>query len=316
MISGLVIVLALLHSSFAYILHLSPPARPTTLTSTSLASFTKPIDLGRRHLLLSPPILLTLPFASFAATDTVPASTASTTFPVITHRVRFSVRISRPDGTFATRDDNDPEPPYRTSLVFGLYGEAAPTSVAQFLSYINPVTKDDEPSPSYSSSLFTALSPEDGLLEGGKIKGLESTSFNNQAVLQYGGKLLPSPLWLNPSSLPRLPHDRGLLLTHRDLDLAPTFSITTKKSPNLNPTHTVFGEVLEGDEFVRKCEFLPTYSVSTSTSEEPGSLASEVFTSQKNLFRNVAKSIGDTRIDSLYEGKLLRKVDVSSAELL
>ncbi|GMI44002.1 hypothetical protein TrCOL_g2834 [Triparma columacea] len=227
-------------------------------------------------------------------------------------QVRFNVRIARGDGTFATRDD-DADPVYRSSLVFGLYGDNAPVSVEQFLSYIDPAQFTV---PSFASSLFSAVTPEDGLLVGGKIKGLESTVFNNQSVLQYGGKILPSKLWLNPSDLSRLPHDRGCLLTHRDLEVEPRFGITTKAAKALDSTHTVFGEVLEGEEFIRRCEFLPTYSVSTSTSEEPGSLAAEIFTQQKNLFRNVAKSIGDDRIDKLYEGKLLRKVDVSSVELL
>lgn len=266
-------------------------------------------NLSRRALLPLLPLLpISIARSSLAVDDNIATRK-------ITHKVQFNVRIARGDGTFATRDD-DPDPVYRTSLVIGLYGEASPTSVKEFLRYVNPTTLEDDPVPSYASSLFSAVKPDEGLLLGGNIKGLESTSFNGQSVLKYGGRIVTPSLWLNPSDLPRIPHDKGCLLTHRDLELAPTFGITTKASLGLNPTHTVFGEVLEGDEFVRKTEFLPTYSVSTSTSEEPGSLASEVFTSQKNLFRGVAKGLGDTRIDSLYEGKLLRKVDVSSVELL
>jgi len=126
--------------------------------------------------------------------------------------------------------------------------------VKEFLRYVNPTTLEDDPVPSYASSLFSAVKPDEGLLLGGNIKGLESTSFNGQSVLKYGGRIVTPSLWLNPSDLPRIPHDNGCLLTHRDLELAPTFGITTKASLGLNPTHTVFGEVLEGDEFVRKTE--------------------------------------------------------------
>ena len=96
--------------------------------------------------------------------------------PRITAKVRFNVRIARGDGTFATRDD-DADPVYRSSLVFGLYGDNAPVSVEQFLSYIDPAQFTV---PSFASSLFSTVTPEDGLLVGGKIKGLESTVFNNQ----------------------------------------------------------------------------------------------------------------------------------------
>ena len=67
---------------------------------------------------------------------------------------------------------------------------------------------------------------------------------------------------------------------------------------------------------MRRLEFLPTYSVSTSQIETPGSVSDSVFTFQKTLFRSAAQTIGDTRLEGLYEGKLLRKVDVTRVGII
>ena len=41
------------------------------------------------------------------------------------------------------------------------------------------------------------------------------------------------------------------------------------------------------------------------------SLASSVFTAQRKVFRDAAKTFGDTRLDKVYDGKLLRRVEVT-----
>ena len=252
-----------------------------------------------------------------ATTTVAPSPTSFAAAPKVTHKIFFDVRIARADGTFATRD-NDPDPVYRSSLVFGLYGDLAPRHVSEFMKYIDvptPASADDPSNPSYASSLFPAVIPDTGLIVGGKIKGLEPANFNGASALNYGGRLLPSPLWLE-SGGEKLKHDRSGLLTHRDLDPLPLFGVTTKGMPSLDETHTVFGQVLEGGEFMRRVEFLPTYSISTSSIEEPGSVSESVFTFQKQLFRGAAKAAGDKRLEDLYEGKLLRKVDVTRVGVL
>lgn len=113
----------------------------------------------------------------------------------------------------------------------------------------------------------------------------------------------------------KIKHDKEFLLTHRNLDVTPKFGITTMASAALDNTNTVFGELLGGFDFVRRCEFIQKYSVSTST-EEPGSLKDEVFTMQKEFFRGLAKGVGDSRLGELYEGKFLRKVDVTRVGLV
>ena len=156
----------------------------TTIGLLSFLSLTRALSsfpiITRRAIILSIPLL---PAASIAYETVDTQGDASlvsqggvSPAPRTTAKVRFNVRIARGDGTFATRDD-DADPVYRSSLVFGLYGDNAPVSVEQFLSYIDPAQFTV---PSFASSLFSAVTPEDGLLVGGKIKGLESTVFNNQ----------------------------------------------------------------------------------------------------------------------------------------
>jgi hypothetical protein len=41
-----------------------------------------------------------------------------------------------------------------------------------------------------------------------------------------------------------------------------------------------------------------------------GDVANSVFKAQKEFFRGAAKTFGDTRVSKLYEGKLLRRVEV------
>lgn len=126
-------------------------------------------------------------------------------------------------------------------------------------------------------------------------------------------------------------HSRGGLLTHRDLEVLPSFGITTRAAPELNAGYTVFGMVLpevdgngNGDDsskaFLGRCLDLPTYSLdrpAVPIGEQPKSraaeeVASSVYSFQKDLFRSAAKTFGDTRLDNVYEGKILRRVEVTS----
>ncbi|GMH60637.1 hypothetical protein TrST_g7541 [Triparma strigata] len=289
---ALLLLLLNIHYSTTYNLSSPSPARRDFISKSTL--------------ILSP--LLTFPSSSTALEEALESPSPK---PTITKKVYFDVRISRSDGTFAVRDNDSADPVLRSTLILGLYGNDFPVHVERFLSYVD--VKND--GPSYANSYFTGLDPVTGSVEGGRIKGLEVANFNNQAVLNYGGQIVKSELWLEDGSKEKFKHDREFLITHRDLDVSPKFGITTTASAALDGTNTVFGELLEGFDFVRRCEFIQKYSVSTST-EEPGSLKDEVFTMQKEFFRGLAKGVGDSRLDELYEGKFLRKVDVTRCGLL
>jgi hypothetical protein len=64
---------------------------------------------------------------------------------------------------------------------------------------------------------------------------------------------------------------------------------------------------------------LPTLvskEVSQQQRDELESLASGVFKTQRKVFRDAAKTFGDSRLDKVYEGKLLRRIEVTKVGLL
>lgn len=265
------------------------------------------------------------PIAASAADD------PTESLPPITNTVYMNVRISRQDGTFYVRDDLEDTPEnqvFTGTLKLGLFGTAAPRAVQQFLSYVNVSYSplDDDPLPSYSRSTFSSLDQATGLLLGGTIPSLEVTSFAGSTAIKYGGRILMAPLWIEPGiPVVSLKHNTKGLLTHRALDVAPSFGITTRSStPELDGISIVFGKVLFDDssrEFFRLVEDLPTYSMEhTSTDPSSENMAdtakAAVFNSQREIFRSVARGIGDTRVSKVYEGKLLRRVEVTQVGLI
>jgi hypothetical protein len=103
------------------------------------------------------------------------------------------------------------------------------------------------------------------------------------------------------------------------------FGITTRASPELDSTNIVFGQVLLDDssrEFLNKCQDLPTYSMERpkgdprQESKAVEDVAAAVFNSQREFFRGAAKTFGDSRANKVYEGKLLRRVEVTQVGLL
>eukprot|EP00557_Chaetoceros_sp_GSL56_P010150 CAMPEP_0176480504 /NCGR_PEP_ID=MMETSP0200_2-20121128/2314_1 /TAXON_ID=947934 /ORGANISM="Chaetoceros sp., Strain GSL56" /LENGTH=319 /DNA_ID=CAMNT_0017876631 /DNA_START=284 /DNA_END=1243 /DNA_ORIENTATION=+ len=276
--------------------------------------------------------------------------------PSITHKVTLQVRISRADGTFYTRAETEPPTPdnqvFTGSIILGLYGNLAPNHVERFMSYVDVLYSpaDDSPLPSYARSQFPSLDQSTGLLTGGYIPGLHLTSFAGSSALEYGGRITPSKLWLDefqdsikddkqmqqqqPQQRGRqkISHTRAGLLTHRNLEVLPTFGITTRSCPELDGAYTVFGTVLStesSNEFLSRCLDLPTYSLdrpaTVSLAQESSSssssyaqsraveeVASSIYSFQKDFFRSAAKTFGDTRLDNVYEGKILRRVEVTS----
>jgi hypothetical protein len=183
---------------------------------------------------------------------------------------------------------------------------------------------------------------------GGKIPSLELTEMAGSTALRYGGRLLPASLWLEQrdSSTAKqriiISHSTRGLLTHRQLEALPEFGITTRSDTTmLDRTHVVFGKLILDDDaqaFLNIVSNLPTYgmerpnpyinneddlllesSSSSSKNNSPALVddaAAAVFKAQRQFFRKTAKALGDSRLDKLYEGKLLRRVEVTSTGIV
>eukprot|EP00593_Proboscia_inermis_P002852 CAMPEP_0171298528 /NCGR_PEP_ID=MMETSP0816-20121228/7316_1 /TAXON_ID=420281 /ORGANISM="Proboscia inermis, Strain CCAP1064/1" /LENGTH=69 /DNA_ID=CAMNT_0011773639 /DNA_START=198 /DNA_END=407 /DNA_ORIENTATION=+ len=64
-------------------------------------------------------------------------------------------------------------------------------------------------------------------------------------------------------------------------------------------------------------EDIPTYSEKGVPGDNVGNtVAGSIFATQRQLFRGAAKSFGDGRLDKVYEGKLLRRVEVTRVQLV
>jgi len=269
------------------------------------------------------------------ADESVRSSSSLEDIP-ITHKVFFDVRISRPDGTFYIKDEEDSTNPddlvFRGRLTFGLFGTVAPQCVQNFLKYVSVIIDplDENPMPSYGRSTIPSLDEGTGLISFGNIPGLDISSINGATGIRYRQRILSAPLWIESRDKKdensNINHIEKGLLTHRNLDLSPQFYITTyADSRELDGTHTVFGRVLSDEEgqsfeFFDRCSRLPRYSldrpktIQNRVSNDQSiteKIAADIFQKQKNFFRGAAKAAGDTRIDSIYEGKFLRRVDVT-----
>jgi len=245
----------------------------------------------------------------------------------ITHKVFMDVRVARSDGSTYIRDDLPDTFENRVlyqRITFGLYGTILPNHVNKFLGYIEPTGDGDvdNPYPSYSRSSFPQLDQETGLLKGGYISGVRAKQVAGTTALTYGNRILPANLWIENGNnanitTTKLSHCTKGLLTHKNLDVLPNFGITTRSTPTLDGSHTVFGQVMWDEEtlnFFRDLEEIPTYSVGRPADyddfDTTGAVAKTVFNAQREFFRGAAKSMGDDRVGKLYDGKLLRRMEV------
>ena len=239
--------------------------------------------------------------------------------PKITDRVYFKVQIARKDGSLDPRDDA-PDQPYFATLVFGLYGEAAPKSVQKFLTFAQSYR------PGFANADFFRLQ-KGALLEGGRIPGLRVTELQGKTTLQYTPmglmgvaatkdpnrgfdiEILGPELAQLAVDFNDLSHNRRGLLTHSKLEALPEFGITLAPCRQLDETNVIFGELLEGEEFLQCVEVLPVIK------ELKGALGGLV-TSQKNGYRKIAPALGDKRKDVVFANKIVRRVDVKESGVL
>lgn len=275
--------------------------------------------------------IVAAPILGYSSSASADSTTTTSSLPEVTHKVFMDIRISRRDGTFYVKrpeDIVDPtDEPIYAHLVLGLFGNDAPNCVQQFLKYVDVPFDLDNPNPSYSTTRFSTLDSESGLLIGG-ISGLDVTTLAGGNVLEYKGRVIPAKLWLentkkeDDTTRSILRHDRKGLLTHRNLDLTPSFGVTTRSSSSsLDSSHTVFGCVLEDTNgFLQKVIDIPAMTsdgIVSKTSNEPvnvgggNAVASSLFTAQRRVFRDAAKTFGDSRLDRLPDGKLLRRIEVT-----
>lgn len=165
---------------------------------------------------------------------------------------------------------------------------------------------------------------------GHKIPGLGVTTLGGGNVLEYSGRVIPAKLWLEDKNIasndtPQLSHNIKGLLTHRNLDVTPAFGVTTRNTAStLDATHTIFGCILEDKSgFLQQVVDLPVLTdvgTVSRTTDEPvsvgSSLATGVFTVQRRVFRDAAKTFGDSRLEKVYDGKLLRRIEVTQVGIL
>jgi len=209
--------------------------------------------------------------------------------------VYFKLRIARPEGL------------YTGDVVVGLYGALAPQSAAKFLEYASA----DEPG--YRQSVFFRMEPG-VLLEGGRLGDLQLVTLAGTETLQYAGRVVPNSMSKMALDDNDLRHNRRGLLTHRRLEATGEFGITLGPNVALDDTHVIFGEVLQGREFLDEVEGVPV--LQDAVDGPLGAAGSEWLRAQKRGFRALARLIGDDRVNKVYENKLLRRVDVADCRVL
>lgn len=233
--------------------------------------------------------------------------------PRVTQRVFIDVRVIQ---RFANPPNMPPlevleDAAVRGRMVFGLYGEDSPKGVERFLSFVtgNIGQFTGGQGPSYRSSLFDRLEPG-RLVEGGRITGMKQVEFAGTLEYQYGERMLPLRPILEANNLK---HDSRGLLTRRNFESGPQFSVTLSRNPSLDGSCEVFGKLEEGDDLLRLIESQPY--ITGKSIDPPGSAKDKIFDVQKSIFGTLSKAAGDSRaVDRT--GQLLRRVEITNAGIL
>lgn len=195
----------------------------------------------------------------------------------------------------------------RGRLIIGLYGSLAPKTVAHFLQFLPQMPGE---APSYATGAFFRQEPGKWL-EGGKISGLQATQIAGSDGYEWNGGIYPLKPPLEGNDLR---HDRKNLLSHKKFNAGPEFCVLLAPSLELDSSNTVFGEVLQGEELLLEIAQLPF--VTGKSLDKTGSVASNVWAAQNAYFRGLAKSLGDTRVQKTFPGKLLRRVEITKVGLV
>ncbi|CAM9576250.1 unnamed protein product, partial [Phaeothamnion confervicola] len=218
----------------------------------------------------------------------------------ITDKIFLEVRIFEP---LSEENGYSSANSYRGKIVVGLYGEAAPQSVSNFLEFSEPDYSVDKPS--YASGLMTRLEPG-VIVEGGRIKGLNTVPIAGSSQLEYRGQILPNPPIIEANALS---HDSRGLLTKVKFSPGSEFGITLAPAPELDARRVVFGRVLEGMDVLQALEAVPIYG--EGSVQEEGSLADNVFRAQKQAMMAIGKNVLKDGRAVDRTGSFLRRVDIS-----
>lgn len=184
-----------------------PPSWPTCARRELLA----PLLVGCLASVTSPEPAL----ASTSTTNSLQASAPTTNSflnpsaaaATVTDRVFLDIRIIQRYDVEVLEDAA-----IRGRLTFNLFGKDAPRGTRKFLDFVDGTVGQFARSgggPAYSSGSFDRLRPSIQI-EGGRIAGLRTTSFQGQQEYEYLGRLLP----LRPVlEVNEVRHDRRGLLT-------------------------------------------------------------------------------------------------------
>lgn len=225
----------------------------------------------------------------------------------VTAKAYFDIRITG----FVTGEEKATSEDFVGRLVFGLFGNAAPLAVGEFLKYSK--AKYGGNLPSYAFSSFIKRTPGVSV-QAGRIKGLKEIEIAGSRQYEYGDQVLGSRGIDEPKL--NLKHDRrGLLTKSSSQDAIDSqFDITLGPLPALdNGDSLVFGVVLEGQAALDAIENVPIYTYE-STGDQPEAL-NELFSQQKKLFLSVAKSLNDERAVNR-QGSFLKRVEVLDVGVL
>ena len=183
----------------------------------------------------------------------------------ITHHISLKLRIAPTSAAVQGRDELPAE---EGVLQLGLYGNAAPETVQNFLRYcvpseiLNEATGEFERQPSLSMAQFWRMEPG-VIVEAGKLRGLSEVTVGSTSALEFGKRLYPtgrlSSDELDAVTKARISHDRRGLLTRSSTMSGPDFGITLAAAPQLDGTAAVFGRVLSGGDFLDRVEGISMY---------------------------------------------------------
>eukprot|EP00930_Biecheleria_cincta_P080602 TRINITY_DN68976_c0_g1_i1.p1 TRINITY_DN68976_c0_g1~~TRINITY_DN68976_c0_g1_i1.p1 ORF type:complete len:221 (-),score=27.18 TRINITY_DN68976_c0_g1_i1:22-684(-) len=146
-------------------------------------------------------------------------------------------------------------------ITLGLYGKELPKTVNNFLHLAACDHKDPE-----VGSLCYKGSPFHRVIPGFMLQGGDFTHHDGTGGASIYGRTFPDEVGLQSGRKFPIPHDKPFLLSMANSGPdtnGSQFFITTVNTPHLDGHHTVFGEVMDGQDIVQKIESMGSGSGQT-----------------------------------------------------